>query len=97
MTGPVPPNSVHPLTRAEWRAWLEANQARTAGVWLITHKKATGKPRVEYDEAVEEALCFGWIDSKPNKLDGERSIRIDPGLPWMRSRSWRYRLIWSGR
>ena len=50
------------------------NHARTEGVWLITYKKATGKPRVEYDEAVEEALCFGWVDSKPNKLDDERSL-----------------------
>jgi uncharacterized protein YdeI (YjbR/CyaY-like superfamily) len=64
----------HPLSRAEWRAWLEANHTRTAGVWLVTFKKATGKPRVEYDEAVEEALCFGWVDSKPNKLDDERSL-----------------------
>lgn len=69
-----PPNSIHPLTRAEWRAWLAANHTRTKGIWLITFKKATGKPRVEYDEAVEEALCFGWIDSKPSKLDGERSL-----------------------
>lgn len=44
------------------------------GVWLISFKKATGKPRLEYDEAVEEALCFGWIDSKGNKLDEERSL-----------------------
>jgi uncharacterized protein YdeI (YjbR/CyaY-like superfamily) len=43
-------------------------------VWLISYKKASGKPRFEYDEAVEEALCFGWIDSKPNKLDDERSM-----------------------
>ncbi|HRW47023.1 MAG: YdeI/OmpD-associated family protein [Caldilinea sp.] len=69
-----PPNSIHPLTRAEWRDWLSANHTRTEGIWLITFKKATGKPRVEYDEAVEEALCFGWIDSKPNKLDDERSL-----------------------
>lgn len=41
---------------------------------MITFKKATGKPRVEYNEAVEEALCFGWVDSKPNKLDDERSM-----------------------
>lgn len=70
----VPPNAVHPLTRAEWRAWLAANHTRTEGVWLITYKKATGKPRIEYGEAVEEALCFGWVDSKPNKLDRERSM-----------------------
>lgn len=70
----APENSVHPDSRAEWRAWLERHHTRTDGVWLITWKKATGRPRVEYDEAVEEALCFGWIDSKPGKLDGERSM-----------------------
>lgn len=69
-----PGNSIHPLTRAEWSAWLEDNHTRHEGVWLITYKKATGKLRIAYDEAVEEALCFGWIDSKPNKLDDERSL-----------------------
>ncbi len=69
-----PDNAVHPLSRAEWRAWLEQNHTRAEGIWLISYKKATGKPRVEYDEAVEEALCFGWIDSKGNKLDEERSL-----------------------
>ena len=70
----APPNSVHPLTRAEWRSWLEQNWSRTEGIWLVSYKKDTGKPRFEYDEAVEEALCFGWVDSKPNKLDDERSL-----------------------
>jgi uncharacterized protein YdeI (YjbR/CyaY-like superfamily) len=70
----APQNSVHAKTRKAWRAWLEAHHVDEAGVWLITYKKATGKPRIEYDEAVEEALCFGWIDSKPNKLDDERSM-----------------------
>lgn len=46
----------------------------TEGVWLVSYKKATGKPRVEYEESVEEAICFGWIDSKANKLDDERSM-----------------------
>jgi uncharacterized protein YdeI (YjbR/CyaY-like superfamily) len=69
-----PTNSTHPKTRAQWRAWLMKNHARDEGVWLITYKKATGKPRVEYDEAVEEALCFGWVDSTANKLDDERSL-----------------------
>lgn len=69
-----PDNAVHPLSRAEWRAWLEQNHTRPEGVWLVSYKKATGKPRVEYDEAVEEALCFGWIDSKGNKLDEERTL-----------------------
>ncbi len=70
----APQNSVHPLSRAEWRAWLHGNYRRDESVWLITYKKATGKPRVEYDEAVEEAICFGWADSKPSKLDEERSM-----------------------
>jgi uncharacterized protein YdeI (YjbR/CyaY-like superfamily) len=69
-----PPNSTHPLTRAEWRAWLRDNHTRSEGVWLISFKKATGQPAVSYDEAVEEALCFGWVDSKPNKLDAERTM-----------------------
>ena len=70
----LPPNSVHPKSRAEWRKWLEKNHTRNEGVWLIRYKKATGKPRVDYDESVEEALCFGWIDSKGNKLDDKRSM-----------------------
>jgi uncharacterized protein YdeI (YjbR/CyaY-like superfamily) len=70
----APPNSIHPLSRSEWRAWLAENHTRTAGVWLVSYKKATGKPRFDYEEAVEEALCFGWIDSKGNKLDEERSL-----------------------
>lgn len=83
-----PENAVHPLTRAEWRAWLEANHSRAEGIWLISYKKATAKPRVEYDEAVEEALCFGWIDSKPNKLDDQRTMLWfaprKPGAGWSR-------------
>jgi uncharacterized protein YdeI (YjbR/CyaY-like superfamily) len=70
----LPPNAIHPKTRAEWRAWLEQHHTQTEGVWLVSYKKGTGKARFDYDEAVEEALCFGWIDSKPNKLDDERSM-----------------------
>lgn len=74
MTVAAPNNSFHPLSRAEWRAWLAANHTRQEGVWLISYKQATGKPRVDYNESVEEAICFGWIDSKANKLDDERSM-----------------------
>lgn len=70
----LPANAVHPLTRAAWRQWLTDHHTQPEGVWLVTYKKATGKPRVEYDDAVEEALCFGWVDSKPRKLDAERSM-----------------------
>ncbi|MFN8411955.1 MAG: YdeI/OmpD-associated family protein [Anaerolineales bacterium] len=74
MTIKPPPNSIHPVSRTDWRKWLSENYARTEGIWLISYKKGTGNPRFEYDEAVEEALCFGWIDSKPAKLDEERSM-----------------------
>jgi uncharacterized protein YdeI (YjbR/CyaY-like superfamily) len=70
----VPANAVHPRSRAEWRAWLEANHARPDGVFLVSLKKAAGGPEVTYDEAVEEALCFGWVDSTPKKLDDRRTM-----------------------
>jgi uncharacterized protein YdeI (YjbR/CyaY-like superfamily) len=82
----IPPNSIHPKTRAEWRTWLEEHHTRKEGVWLISYKKSTGKARFDYEEAVEEALCFGWIDSKGNKLDDERSLLWfaprKPGTGW---------------
>lgn len=61
--------------RAEWRAWLAENHRTATGVWLVFYKKSSGKPHLSYEEAVEEALCFGWIDSKPGKLDDERSMQ----------------------
>lgn len=70
----LPKNAIHPLSRSEWRAWLEENHIRAQGIWLITFKKMTGQPRIDYGDAVEEALCFGWIDSKPSKLDETRSM-----------------------
>lgn len=75
MSNPLPENSVHPLTIDQWRNWLVEHHERNEGVWLVTYKKATNKPRIEYGDAVAEALCFGWIDSKPSKLDEERSMR----------------------
>jgi uncharacterized protein YdeI (YjbR/CyaY-like superfamily) len=72
---PEPPsNSVHPLTLAEWRAWLADNHTRPEGVWLVTYKKGSGKPTFDYNSSVEEALCFGWVDSKAGALDDERSM-----------------------
>lgn len=55
--------------RKKWRAWLVKNHARLPGVWLVFYKKAAGRPSVRYDEAVEEALCFGWIDSLMKPVD----------------------------
>jgi uncharacterized protein YdeI (YjbR/CyaY-like superfamily) len=76
-------------SREQWRAWLEANHGRDAGVWLVTFKKGTGRPRLTYGESVEEALCFGWIDSRPGKVDAERTklwfTRRKPGSAWSRA------------
>lgn len=58
-----------PGGRAEWRRWLEENHAASAGVWLLIAKKNAGVPGLAYDDAVEEALCFGWIDSRVRRID----------------------------
>ena len=70
----LPKNATHPTSRADWREWLQQNHAQPEGVWLVSYKKATGKPRFDYEDSVEEAICFGWIDSKVNTLDEERSM-----------------------
>jgi uncharacterized protein YdeI (YjbR/CyaY-like superfamily) len=67
---------VEVATREELRAWLGAHHATSRGVWLVTAKRGTGRPMIPYDAIVEEALCFGWIDSLPRSLDAERSMRL---------------------
>ena len=57
--------------REGWRTWLEKNHDRVQAVWLIYPKKHTGKPRIPYADAVEEALCFGWIDSTARRIDDD--------------------------
>ncbi|MEO1434183.1 MAG: YdeI/OmpD-associated family protein [Bacteroidota bacterium] len=52
-----------------WRAWLTEHHQNVKSVWLIIYRKDSGTPSITYPEAVDEALCFGWIDSKPNKRD----------------------------
>lgn len=64
-------NSFHAKTRADWRRWLEENHESAQSLWLIIYNKDSGVPTVYYDEAVEEALCFGWIDSTANKRDSK--------------------------
>lgn len=80
---------IHPQTRAEWRDWLELHHDRCPGVWVVQWRTATGRRRLEYEELVEEAVCFGWIDSMAKKLDDERSmITMTPRRPtsvWSRS------------
>ncbi|MFC2112059.1 YdeI family protein [Bacteroidota bacterium] len=61
--------------REEWRSWLEKNHETEEKIWLIYYKKHTGKPSIPYNDAVEEALCFGWIDSLIRRLDDERYMQ----------------------
>jgi uncharacterized protein YdeI (YjbR/CyaY-like superfamily) len=62
----------HAATRAEWRAWLAEHHADRDEIWLVSYRKKTGVPGVAYADAVEEGLCFGWIDSIRKTLDEER-------------------------
>ena len=62
-------------TRSEWRKWLEENHSSADEVWLIYYKKPSGKPRIPYADAVEEALCFGWIDGKIRKINEDYYIQ----------------------
>lgn len=68
--------------RKAWRKWLKQNYKTAREIWLIYYKKETGKPRILYNDAVEEALCFGWIDSTVKSLDKERTVqRFSPRNP----------------
>ena len=66
---------IHPVAVEEWRAWLHANHTRTEGVWLVGWRRRANRPSVPYEEAVEEALCVGWIDSVARTLDDDRSMQ----------------------
>ena len=63
---------VHVDDRATWRAWLEANHATARGAWMVTWRARSGKAGLDYEAAVEEALCFGWVDSTSGRVDDER-------------------------
>jgi uncharacterized protein YdeI (YjbR/CyaY-like superfamily) len=68
--------------RTAWRGWLEQHYHSEPDVWLVYYRKETGKPRVAYNDAVEEALCFGWIDSIVRSIDAERfAQRFSPRRP----------------
>jgi uncharacterized protein YdeI (YjbR/CyaY-like superfamily) len=71
MSSPNLSNSFYAKDRKAWRKWLEKYGEKQSSVWLLIYHKKSTTPSVYYDEAVEEALCFGWIDSKPNKRDEE--------------------------
>ena len=100
MNAAQPSSSDHPLTwnfgypiyhaesRLQWRSWLAANHDIAAGVWLCSWRTSTGRPRCPYPEVVEEALCFGWIDSTVNTFDEDRGFQLltprKPKSTWTR-------------
>ena len=74
--------TLYVTTREEFRAWLAGNHASRREIWLVSFKKATGKPSIPYADAVEEALCFGWIDGLEKSMDAERyALRFSPRRP----------------
>ena len=66
----------HPADLAAWRAWLAGNCETARGVWVVSWRSKSGHPRIEYAELVEEAICFGWIDSTAGTLDEERGMQL---------------------
>ena len=89
-------------TRDIWRTWLEIHGAAEKGAWLVMQKKGSPNPGVTYEEAVEEALCFGWIDSRANRADETTYLQMfsprKPGGTWAASNKARIeRLIAEGR
>lgn len=83
MAGRPPPGPLlHVTDRRDWRRWLGENHATARDIWLVSWRTHTGKPRISYNDAVEEALCFGWIDSTQRGLDEDRvAQRFSPRRP----------------
>jgi uncharacterized protein YdeI (YjbR/CyaY-like superfamily) len=93
---------VHADDRATWRVWLEANHATARGAWLVTWRPRSGRVGLDYEAAIEEALCFGWVDSTGGRVDDERGkLYFAPRKPrsvWAASNKARVeRLISAGR
>ena len=64
--------TLYVTSRKQWRSWLAENHDREREIWLVYYRKSSGKPRIPYNYAVEEALCYGWIDSTQKGIDGEK-------------------------
>ena len=64
---------IDPCERSGWRAWLEANHATASGAWLIMWRPSSGRQCIDYEAAVQEALCFGWVDSTGRPVDAQRN------------------------
>ena len=74
--------TLYVTTGIDFRKWLEENHQIKKEIWLVQYKKAAGKPSIPYVEAVEEALCFGWIDGTQKSMDAKRyALRFSPRRP----------------
>lgn len=86
MTEKKDPAVFCPANRRQWRRWLQANHRKERSVWLIYYKKKANMPTITWSEAVDEALCFGWIDSTARPVDDEKFMqfftRRKPGSVW---------------
>lgn len=71
----LPSNTFTPKTKEEWRSWLEKNHEIEESVWLILYKKNSGTPSISWSDAVDEALCFAWIDSTKKTIDTEKYMQ----------------------
>lgn len=69
-------STFYPPNREAWRSWLKENHEKEQSIWLIYYKKKSNKPTVAYSDAVDEALCFGWIDSKQMPIDDEKFMQF---------------------
>ena len=92
-----PPNLLDIDERRIWRAWLKSNHEKEKEAWLVFHKQQTGRRRILYNDAVEEALCFGWIDSTVRRIDEDRyaqkfSVR-NPKSPYSQANLERLRAL----
>ncbi len=92
-----PPNLLDIDERRKWRAWLKSNHEKEKEAWLVFHKQHTGRRRILYNDAVEEALCFGWIDSTVRRIDEDRyaqkfSVR-NPKTPYSQANLERLRAL----
>ena len=89
--------TIYPTTISEWRNWLLKNHNKRSEIWVIFFKKSTGKPTLLYQDAVDEALCFGWIDGVEKSLDKERyAQRFTPRTKkssWTENNIKRYKML----
>jgi uncharacterized protein YdeI (YjbR/CyaY-like superfamily) len=94
--------TVRVRSRAEWRTWLSRHHADRKEIWLVYYKKGSGKTGISYDDSVEEALCYGWVDGQTKGLDetsyAARFTPRRPGSNWSPSNRERVaRLLKAGK